>query len=68
LATHPNRLKKRGKAKFTAWTVTDTRVDYAGSTAEGAVILFGLIAGREQREKVLKDMQERHQRLNELGA
>jgi len=60
--------KKNNEAKFTAWTMSGTRVEMNGNIAGCAIEMFGLVAGAEAREKVLKFMQERHEKLKEHGV
>lgn len=60
--------KKENEARFTAWTTTGMRVDANGTIGACALELFGLTPGKEMREKILKLMQERHERLTESGV
>lgn len=59
---------KKNEAKFTAWTATGMRMEASGNVAGCALELFGCVAGAELREKLLRQMQERHDKLTEAGV
>ena len=58
--------KKINEAKFTAWTGT-MKVEANGPISACALELFGYINGADTREKILKLMQTRHEKLKEAG-
>jgi hypothetical protein len=60
-------VKKVNEAKVTAWTET-MKMEFNGSISGCALELFGAIKGAELREKILKLMQERHEKLKERGV
>ena len=60
--------KKSNEAKFTAWTATGMKMEMSGNIAGCAIEMFGLVAGAEAREKVLKLMQDRHEALKEKSV
>jgi hypothetical protein len=60
--------KKINEAKFTAWTTTGMKIDMTGNIPGCALELFGYIHGAGNREKILKLMQERHEKLKEQGV
>lgn len=61
-------VKKIDEAKFTAWTKTGARMEMSGRIGNCALALFGCVHGAESREKLLRLMQERHEKLKEAGV